>query len=147
MLAVQATARTRADAIALAQAYGQAALEQRRRSLAASAQALLAQVKSAPDPPPDKVAALLPLAQGFDPSFSQVANAPPSAGSGRALRLAGARVGTGGGLRARGRRRAAERRRDAPPPGGAGARGGRAEPEPDQGTVHELSRRAEWPPS
>lgn len=148
VLAVQATARTRADAIAVAQAYSQAALEQRRRSLAAAAQALLAQVKSAPDPPREKVAALLPLAQGFDPSFSQVANAPPSAGlaarsAWRVLAsalVAGFVLAVGAALLSDGVLR---RRRAEPAP----AEDARAEPEPDQGTVHELSRRAERPPS
>ncbi|MGZ4200920.1 MAG: Wzz/FepE/Etk N-terminal domain-containing protein [Thermoleophilaceae bacterium] len=148
VLAVQATARTRADAIAVAQAYSHAALEQRRESLAASAKALVAQLKSVPAPPQDRVMALLPLVQGFDPSFSQSSNAAPSASlaarsPGRVLAsalVAGLVLAVGAALLSDGVLR---RRRAEPAP----AEDAGAEPEPDQGTVHELSRRAEWPPS
>ncbi len=154
VLAVQATAHARANAIALAQAYSHAALEQRRASLAASAQALLAQVKSAPNPPPEKVAALLPVAQGFDPTFSQAVGAPPSAAlAGRSAArvlasafVAGFVLALGAALLADGvlRRRRAE---PAPAAAAGDAEDAGPEAEPDEGTVHELSRRAEWPPS
>jgi uncharacterized protein involved in exopolysaccharide biosynthesis len=149
VLAVQATARKRSDAIALAQAYAQGALQQRRESVAASAKALLAQVKSFPDPPQEKIAALQPLVQGFDPSFSQVSAAPPSAGvaersAPRVLAsalVAGFVLAVGAALLAEGllRRRRGEGTTDhGPQTTGA---------EPERGTVHELSRLAERPPS
>ena len=145
ILAVQARAGTRAEAVAVAQAYSAAALEQRRQALAQGATGLLAQIKASPDPPPDKVAALLPLTQGFDPTFSLLQPTPSAATvAGRPLwrmlasaLVAGFVLAVGAALVSDGILR---RRR-------AGAPTAVDDSEPEQDTVHRLAAGADWGPS
>ncbi len=80
VLAIQASAADASVAERLANTFAAATLQQRRQALKAQASALLAQVKSERKPPEAQLAALVPVTQGFDPSFSllRTATAPGS---------------------------------------------------------------------